>query len=396
MVINTEKKISILRQFTVQWGHLHELALKARKKTAVISNEDDARFKQTRQKVLPIYSNMKAVLGRSVDPAEHASNVLNRVSSLKQILEMPEVDKNILFHRLETVASNIYEYGEQLSPGSMGVQQNRSLPISAVAALEKGPKYSVSDEEVVESRRRSRPQTFGSTWSKLMMDPVDFFDYPDEEHGINRPVGFIFILFLLAGLITLLCSMFLFRNTVITTGIVRMFKDIGESYMEVILYVVVWVAIYFVVTTLTLFLILLSSAWSHVCMKLVGGKGRYDHNYGIHCYTYAPLIFTPLYLILPVLVIVPVAYQFILRILASAKVYKISYLKTLAGRILVLIPYLVVGYIFTRLEYRDHWNARVKTNVAEILVDNTTYYFAPKHLQVIVEKHLPDGLANAT
>jgi hypothetical protein len=393
MAVSVEKKLNVLKQFAVQWEHLHELALKARDKTAVISNEEDERFKKTRQKILPIYSNMKAMLGRSVDPSEHARNVLNRISSLKQVLEMPQADKNILFHRLEVVESSIYEYGEELSPGSMGVKQRRSLPIAAAAALEKGPKYSVSEEDKEESRRRLRPRTFGAVWSRLMMDPADFFDYPETEHGIRKPVGFIFVLFLLVGLIMLLCSLFLFRETIITSGMVRMFKNLSESYAEIIMYVAVWVAIYLVITTVMLFLILITSGWSQLCMRLVGGKGRYDHNYGVHCYTYAPHVFTPLYLILPVLILVPIVYQFILRIVAGAKVHKISYIKALIGRVLVLVPYLAAVYVMTRLEYKDHWNARVTTNAAEILIDKNMYYFAPKDLRVSVEKHLPGGIA---
>lgn len=400
MAIDAKKGLNILKQFAVQWEHLHELALKAKEKTAMVSNEDDARYKQIRAKVLPIYSNMKAVFGRSVDPSEHAQNVLNRASSLKQILEMPEADKNILYHRFEVVTSNIYELGNELSPGGMGTKQEKSLPISAVVALEKGPKYSVSEEDIEDSKRRSRPRTFGAIWMRLMTDPVDFFSNPIEEHGIHKAVLFMFRLFLMISLVGLLCTIFIFRDTIISPGMEQIFRNLSQRYWEVVLYFAVWFAVYFVMTTLMLFLILPGSGWAHVCMKIIGGKGRYDHNYGVHCYTYAPHILTPLYLIFPVLVIVPILYQFILRVVGSAKVQKLSYFRALLGRLIVLIPYAAVIIIFSKFEYRDNWNAKVnsQTTVSWNEGGQGVIYFETlyKNQQVKIEKHLPDGTALIT
>jgi len=389
--MGTEKKLDALRKFVVQWENLHKLALRARSKTAIISNEEDERFQQIRRKIMPIYSELKLMLGRNVDPSEHVLNVVNRVSSLKQIIEMPDADKNVLFHRFDTVGSNLYEYGDALSPGSMGTRQTRSMPIRAVAALEKKKSEEPGKEEA--ARPVLYKQTFGAVWAKLMLDPVEFFDYTKKDHGLSRPVGFLFTLFLLIAIIMLVCSVLLFRETIITTSMTRMVENLGKSYWELAMYAVISVAIYMVITTVALFLMLLSSTWSQLCMKIVGGKGRYDHNYGIHCYTYAPHIFTPLYFILPILVIVPIAYQFILRILASAQVHKLSYTRAILGRILVLIPYLGCVYLLSTLEYKNHWNATVIKNSTPVLLNDNTSVYLPQGMEVEVEKHLTDEFA---
>ena len=235
---------------------------------------------------------------------------------------------------------------------------------------------------------------------RLMTDPADFFNNPIEEHGINKSVSFMFRLFLMVSLVGLLCTLFVFRETIIAPGMEQMFKNLSQRYWEVILYFAVWFAIYFVVTTLALFLILIGSAWAYICLKLVGGKGRYDHNYGVHCYTYSPHILTPLYLILPVLVVVPIAYQFILRVVGSAKVHKISYIRALAGRLIVLVPYAAAVIVLSRFEYRDHWNAKLNTDWTVFVPnENQTGILASEMLKrnqpVEVEKHLPNSIAQA-
>ena len=362
MTANTKRKSEILQRFAVQWGHLYDLALKAQEKIAIISNEQEERFKRTRAKLLPIYTEMKNVLGREVDPSRNVTNVLSRVSSLKQILEMPEADKSILFHRFEAVQSSIREYGVNISPGSIGGKQITSGTSGPTAAVEEGPSYSISDEEMRESHRRAVPSTFGAVWSRVMMDPVDFFSYRLEKQGINKPVDFILRLFLLIGLIMFLCSLFIFSNMIIATSLERLLEDLSGRISEVVLYVAVWVAVYLVLTTVVLFLLLISSAWSYICMKIVGGEAPYGQNYSIHCYTYAPHVFTPLYLIYPPLIGVPIVYQFILRVVGSVRVHKISYTRALAGRTLVLLPYLLVILFLAGRQFPDYWNAEVRTD----------------------------------
>ena len=395
MAASVNRKLDLLKQFAVQWDHLYDLALKAKERTSVISDEEDARFKSMRARILPIYTELKNTFGKSIDPSEHAVNVLRRTSSLKQVLDMPVADKNILFHRLQVVQANIQEMSEAISPGAIPPRPEKAVTAGAIAAVEEGPKYSVSPEDIEESRRWSRPRSFGQTWSRLMMDPVDFFEYQDREHGINKPVKFIFLLFMLIGLIMLLCSIFIFRETIFMTDFARMLRNAKNQFYELLLYVAVWVAVYMVITTVALFLLLLSAGWSQVCMKIVGGKGRYDHNYGIHCYTYAPHVFTPLYLVLPVLVFIPIAYQFILRVLAASKVHKISYARSLVARLLVLVPYAAAAIILSRLEYKDNWQAVTGAN-AFVSSEKDGILFAtpiPRGASIEVEKHLPDGLA---
>lgn len=336
----------MIARFSTTWQALNNLVIRVKGKTATISDEEERRFAQLRNSALRQYTLLKQTVGGEIDPDRRVAEVLSRVSSLQDIREMSDAERNTLLYRFGTVQNRLNAFAKMLE------KPQRSVSAATEAAAR------VADAKAPRKKRMRGP-TFWTSWIGAMFDPAGFFAGIPEHGGIFVPVRFLFKLVFLVFVLLIAGLMLFFRQTTINIDLSRFFPMTTSNALYLAWHIATFLIFYLVFASLYTVVLLVTSGVSCAIFRIFGGKGSYEESFKLTAFSSAPLFFIPFYLIYLPLVVVPFLYQFVIRVIGGSKIHKISLARALLSRLVFLLP-LIIALVLLWFgdNYRDLWHPK--------------------------------------